>query len=468
MFLCRDAELRELNYRYGNGSFECMILYGRRRVGKTALINEFCQDKPVIYFPALRDTMQGNLEVLSRAIQNYREPDSASRMTYASFQDALEEIGRIADETRVIFVIDEYPYLAKSDPTISSRLQHLIDLHWKDGKMFLILCGSSVSFMEDEVLSYESPLYGRRTGQIHLQPMSYRDSGEFTSELDSVTKAEIFGITGGIPLYIEKLDVRRSLDEALLQNFFNPSSYLFEEPENLLKQELREPSVYNAVIKAIAEGATRLGEISSNSGIQTASCTAYLRTLMDLGIVARETPFGMKEGGRSVYRLTDPFFRFWYRFVPGNMGAIMSGRIQKTYAKSVKEYLHEYMGPIFEEMCAQYLMQYDKDLPINLNKVGRWWGTDREQKKEIEIDLIGEAAQGYRKDRKQYIAASCKFREREFNRKDLEDLEHYSRVFSPDAEFFYYAFSISGFKDEIKNMAGDHLRLVTIDDMYHE
>lgn len=465
MFYARKKELDELNYRYENNHFECMILYGRRRVGKTSLINEFCKDKKVIYYPALKETIKGNLEVLSKAIQSYKDPKSDSSFTYDSFQDAFTEIGHIAEKERIIFVIDEYPYLAKADPTISSRLQHLIDLQWKNGKMFLILCGSSISFMEDEVLAYESPLYGRRTGQIFLKPMTYKDTAEFNPSLDLETNAEIYGITGGIPLYIEKLDVRDNLDSALLRNFFNTSSYLFEEPENLLKQELREPSVYNAVIKAVAEGATSLNEISTKTGIQTASCTAYIKTLTNLGIIEKETPFGEKEGRHSIYRIMDPFFNFWYRFVPNNMGAIATGRIERTYVKAVKPYLHDYMGPIFENMCSEYLMMYDDDLPIDLNTVGRWWGTDPKEKKQVEIDLIGESADTGKN--KEYIAASCKFRNREFTMKDLQELLDYSHIFSDSAVFHYYVFSIGGFKEDVVEKAKkENIRLVTLEDMY--
>lgn len=465
MFFARKKELDELNYRYLNNQFECMIIYGRRRVGKTALINEFCKDKKVIYFPALKETVKGNLEVLSQAIQSYKDPNSVSSVTYDSFQNAFEEIGRIAEKERIIFVIDEYPYLAKADPTISSRLQHLIDLHWKQGKMFLILCGSSISFMEDKVLAYESPLYGRRTGQIFLKPMSYKDSAEFTPSLSLQTDAEIYGITGGIPLYIEKLNVKEDLDTALLRNFFNTSSYLFEEPENLLKQELREPAVYNAIIKTIAEGATSVNEISNKTGIQTASCTAYIHTLINLGIITKETPFGEKEGRHSIYKIADSFFRFWYRFVPQNMGAITTGRIQRTYDKAIKPYLHDYMGPVFEKMCSEYLMMYDDDLPIDLNDIGRWWGTDPKEKKQVEIDLIGSSTDvGAHKE---YIAASCKFRNREFTMKDLQELKEYSRVYAKDAAFHYYIFSIDGFKEDVKETAEkENIRLVTLEDMY--
>lgn len=467
MFLARENELDELNYRYDRGEFECMIIYGRRRVGKTALINEFCKDRKVIYFPALKDTVQGNLDILSQAINTYKDPDSHVSVSYNSFQDAFTEIGRIAERERVIFVIDEYPYLAKADLTISSRLQHLIDLSWSKGKMFLILCGSSVSFMEGEVLSYESPLYGRRTGQIHLMPLSYRDSARFVPGLDPVTKAEVYGITGGIPLYLNKLDVKKDLKSALLRNFFNTSSYLFEEPENLLKQELREPALYNAVIKAIAEGATKLSEISTKTGMETSSCSTYVHTLVGLGIIEKETPLGKKEGGRSIYRISDPFFRFWYRFVPRNMGAIATGRIRNTFDRSVGDYLHDYMGLVFEDMCAQYLMMYDDSLPINLNRVGRWWGTDPKKRKEIEIDLIGEPVQENNDQKKEYIAASCKFRNGHFTMKDLDELKEYSMVFCRDAEFHYYVFYISDVADDVKDLAKrEGIRLVSLEQVF--
>ena len=468
MFLCRDKELDELNYRYDSEKFECIIVYGRRRVGKTALINEFCKDKKTIYFPALKDTERGNLESLSAAIQAYKNPEMAEGPVYSSFQSAFEEIGMLAKKERIIFVIDEYPYLAKSDNSISSRLQHLIDLKWNNSKMFLILCGSSVSFMEDEVLAYESPLYGRRTGQIHLQPLDYKETAEFNPDLDPVDNAMIYGITGGIPLYIQQLGVKKDLRSALLRNFFHPASYLFEEPENLLKQELREPGKYNAIIKAIAEGATKLGDVSSKTGIETASCTAYLKTLSDLGIIKKETPIGQKEGRRSIYTISDPFFRFWYRFVPRNMGAIMTGRIEYTYQRAVEDYLHDFMGPIFEKICGQFLMKYDTSLPINLNVVGRWWGTDPRNKKAIEIDLIGESVKENALQKKEYIAGSCKFRNRETNMKDYKDLKEYSEVFSSEAEFHYCMFSVSGFTEDLKALKEAHLRLISIDRLYRE
>ena len=166
MFFCRDNELKIMNKRYKAEKFECIVVYGRRRVGKTALINEFCKDKKTIYFSALNASAQENLHVLSKEIWNCKNPNSLSAPEFRSFEDAFEEVSRMGMEERIVFVIDEYPYLAKAENSISSRLQHLIDHIWSNSKLYLILCGSSMSFMEYQVLGYESPLYGRRTAQF--------------------------------------------------------------------------------------------------------------------------------------------------------------------------------------------------------------------------------------------------------------------------------------------------------------
>jgi AAA+ ATPase superfamily predicted ATPase len=215
-FYCREEELRKLNARYKGGDFECIIIYGRRRVGKTALINEFCKDKPTIFFSALNTTGQENLETLSKAIMSFERPDGLSVPVFKDYDAALEEVTALAEEKRIVFVIDEYPYLAKAKPAISAMLQHLIDHKWSNTKLYLILCGSSMSFMENQVLGQESPLYGRRTGQFKIEPLDYKETAVFHPELSYTDNAMIYGITGGVPHYINKLNVRSNVDDALL------------------------------------------------------------------------------------------------------------------------------------------------------------------------------------------------------------------------------------------------------------
>ena len=462
MFYCREEELQTMNRRYQKGRFECIVIYGRRRVGKTALINEFCKDKPTVFFSALNASSQENLEALSKAIYLYKNSDSTSAPVYRSYEDALDEITAMSKEQRLVFVIDEYPYLAKAEKSFSSRLQHMIDHQWQNGQLYLILCGSSMSFMEYQVLGYESPLYGRRTAQFKIQALTYQEMTKFHPELSAQEQALLYGVTGGIPHYINKLDVEGDLDEALLENLFNTSSYLFEEPENLLKQELREPAIYNSVITAIAGGASRLNEISTKIGLESGICTKYLKVLLELGILKKETPITEKTGKKTIYMIEDNFFRFWYRFVPGNMAVISTGRMRQVYEQAVKKYYPDYMGLVFEKMCQEYLMRYAQNVPILLANVGQWWGTDSKSRKEIQIDIVGVPIEG-----NEYVIGSCKYRNEKIGMDELELIRNYVSVFRKDGIFHYYIFSKGGFTPALLEAeARGEVTLLTLEDLY--
>ena len=462
MFYCREEELRTMNNRYKKDRFEFVVIYGRRRVGKTALINEFCKGKPTVYFSALNASSQENLEALSKAIYTCQNPDSTSTPTYRSYEDALEAITGMAMEKRLVFVIDEYPYLAKAEKSISSRLQHIIDHSWQDSRIYLILCGSSMSFMEYQVLGYESPLYGRRTAQFKIQALTYREITEFHPELKAADQALLYGVTGGIPHYINKLDVESNLDEALLDNLFSTSSYLFEEPENLLKQELREPAIYNSVISAIAAGASHSNEISTKVGLESGVCAKYLKVLLDLGILKKETPITEKPGKKTIYAIDDNFFRFWYRFVPRNMSVISAVRMRLIYEQAVKRFYPDYMGLVFEKMCQEYLLRYAKDLPILLSNVGQWWGTDSKTRREVQIDIVGAPVDG-----NEYLIGSCKYRNEKIGIEELELLRRYAAVFRQNGIFHYYIFSKGGFTQALleAEMQGE-VTLLTLEDLY--
>ena len=462
MFYCREEELAVMNRRYEKGRFECIILYGRRRVGKTALINEFCKDKPTVYFSALNASAQENLEALSRAVYSFKEPEGIRAPVYHSYGDALDAITAIAGKQRLVFVIDEYPYLAKAERSISSRLQHIIDHAWQEGQLYLILCGSSMSFMEYQVLGYESPLYGRRTAQIKVQALTYRETALFHPELPLQDQALLYGITGGIPHYINKLEVENDLDEAILENLFNTSSYLFEEPENLLKQELREPAIYNSIISMVAGGASRSNEISTKVGLESGVCAKYLRVLLDLGILKKETPVMEKSGRKTIYMIGDNFFRFWYRFVPRNMSVISAGRIRQVYEVAAKQFYADYMGLVFEQMCREYLLRYAQNLPFLLSEVGQWWGTDPQTRREVQIDLVGVPMEG-----NQYLIGSCKYRNEKIGTEELELLRRYAAVFRRNGRFHYYIFSKGGFTTALLEMEKQgEVTLLTLEDIY--
>ncbi len=470
MFLCREQELNKLNTRYRKKGLECVIIYGRRRVGKTALINEFVKDKPTVFFPALRSGAAENLAALSRAIHLYSHPNAIEAPIYATYDAAFAEITRMLKDTeRLIFVIDELPYLTKARPSILSQLQHLIDHDWKDTGIFIILCGSSASFMEDEVLSQKSPLFGRRTSQLKIQPLSYRDTARFNPGMSNEDNALIYGITGGVPHYINKLEAGMGIKKALLENFFDTSSYLFEEPENLLKQELREPGTYNAIITAISSGYTHINEISTKTGIESAACIKYLRILAELGIVEKTEPIVDRSKRKTVYRISDYFFRFWYRFIPGNMTPVVSGRMDQIFDAAVGSYISDYMGLIFEDICRQYLVQYAEDLPVTIGSIGEWWGSDRDSRKEAQLDIVALDTKSANSSRgRNFIIGSCKYKNEAVGEGELELIRSYAAIFTTAHDTcYYYIFSKGGFTGELKRRekAGE-VTLVSLDELY--
>ena len=314
MFIGRGRELSALERLYKSDKFEFAVIYGRRRVGKTALINKFIDDKNAIYFMGVESNAKQNLENFSKSIMEYVSGTEIDSI-FSSFQSALEYVFRLAEKERIILAIDEYPYVARSSKSLASTLQLLIDKYKDKSKLMLILCGSSMSYMEDHVLAYKAPLYGRRTAQMKLLPFDFEETCRYFKNFTAEDKALIYGVVGGTPQYLLQINDALSVEDNIKDTFLNPVSFLYEEPINLLKQEVREPAIYTAIIAAIATGASRMSEISGKVGEDTNVCAMYLKNLINLGIVQKETPYGEKASRKSVYSIEDNMFRFWYRFV---------------------------------------------------------------------------------------------------------------------------------------------------------
>jgi AAA+ ATPase superfamily predicted ATPase len=365
MFVGREYELAELEKYFREGAFHFAVFYGRRRVGKTTLINKFRENRKSIHFTATETTAKENLELLSVQILGALAPQ-APKNTFASFLDAFEYCFKAAVKKRLVLVIDEYPYLAGSDRAVSSILQTLIDKYRESSRLFLILCGSSMSFMENQVLGYKSPLYGRRTCQFKIQPFNYYESARMLPGFNNNEKITLYGIVGGIPEYLSRINNKVSLAQNVEALFFNPSGRLFEEPSNLLKQELQSPQTYNGIIAAIASGACKINEIASRAGIETSQCSNMLGTLISLNIVKKEYPAGgVKPSRKTIYRLSDNMFRFWYRFVLPELSRISMGYGKQACAEIFGRpesggVFETYMGPVFEECSIQYLWRSAK------------------------------------------------------------------------------------------------------------
>lgn len=438
MFIGREKELHVLDKLYKSNQFEFVVIYGRRRVGKTALINQFIGDKKSIYFMGIESNEKQNLENLSKSIIEFSS-GIQTETSFASFQAALEYVFKMSEKERVILTIDEYPYVARSAKSLASTLQLLIDKYKDSSKLMLILCGSSMSYMEDHVLGYKAPLYGRRTAQMKIQPFDFEESCRYFHNLSDEDKALIYGIVGGTPQYLLQMSDQLSLEENIKNTFLNPVSFLYEEPTNLLKQEVREPAIYNAIITAIATGSSRMSEISSKVGENTNVCANYIKNLMNLGIIQKETPYGEKASKKSIYSIEDNMFCFWYRFVLNNYSVIARGAANLVY-KRIEPRLSDYMGRVFKEICKQYLWKQllEGKTPIEFISLGRWWGNDNEKKRQVEIDIMGE------QDRDSALFAECKWRNEKVDLDVLETLMERSRLFRYK-RMHYYLFSKSGF-----------------------
>lgn len=459
MFIGRENELNTLNRLYNSDKFEFAVIYGRRRVGKTALINEFVKDKDNIFFTGVETNAKQNLDNFSRSIMEYNT-GIASGASFGNFQMAFEHVFELAKTKRIVLAIDEYPYVARASKSLASTLQLLIDKNKDTSKLFLILCGSSMSYMEDHVLAYKAPLYGRRTAQFKIKPFEFLEACRYFKNFSNEDKALAYGVVGGTPQYLMQLDDTLSIEENIKNTHLNPSSSIFEEPNNLLKQEVREPAIYNAVITAIATGSSKMNEISNKIDEDTSVCAAYIKNLITLGIVKKESPYGEKSTRKTIYSIEDNMFRFWYRFVPENTSVISRGAIDLAYNRIAPE-LSSYMGGVFEDICKQYLWKLllEGKCTVNFTDLGRWWGANPKTKSQEEIDIMGA-------DKDTVLFAECKWTNEKIDLGVLETLVERSTLFSYKKTYFYL-FAKTGFTKGCIDRANEmgNVTLVTYEDI---
>ena len=458
MFVGREREISKLNKMYQSEKFEFAVLYGRRRVGKTTLIQEFIRDKDSFYYMSVEGTKKENLSGLSKVLLSKSDLLS-STAEFSDFEKLLEFIDSLAiSEKRIIIAIDEYPYLAASYPTISSMIQSHIDNCWKDSRLFFILCGSSMSFMEEQVLGYKSPLYGRRTAQFKIHPFTFFEARQMLDGFSDEEKAILYGVTGGIPEYLSRISKKLNIHENIIELFFEESGRLFEEPINLMKQELKEPMSYHSIISAIASGTSKVNEIATKTGLESSGCSNQLSSLIALGIVQKETPITEAETSRkTLYHLSDSMYVFWYRFVRPNISSIVRGVGEQIYYTVVLPQINDFMGKVFEEICIQYLFlpKIYSELPFSVGKIGRWWGNNPKKKRQEEIDIMSVCEE-------KALLGECKWKNDKVDMSVLEILLERGELFHYINQS-YIIFSKSGFTTEVSKYAESHKEVKLVD-----
>lgn len=413
-FIGREHELETLERLYRRDRFDMVVVYGRRRVGKTSLIDEFVKDKRTLYFTALQQNSALNLEAFSASVREFLDvPEEFAG--FRSWMDAFSFLARQArehPEERWVLVFDEFPYAAAGEPSLPSVLQIAIDHGFKDSRAMMILSGSNEGFMESQVLGSKSPLYGRRTAQIHLEPFDFRDAARFLPDVDAEEQVKYYVTFGGTPYYLALLDPESGFGDNVASLMFDKLGLLYEEPMMLLRQELREPSQYFSVMRAIAGGASTPRAIVDRAKVEPNAVGGYLRTLEGLNLVRRIVPFGddPAKSRKGMYRVSDPFFAFWFRFVGRHMDAVeRSTSSSLALARQIVDSpaFATYTGHWFETICLQWLARANGEgrLPFLATSFGTWWGNDPVAREQTDIDVIVANAES-----REILLGECKWR----------------------------------------------------------
>lgn len=441
----RKDELAYLNELYERNKFEFLIMYGRRRVGKTTILQEFARNTNTIFFPAREKNDSLNLEDFSKAIQFHF--DHSFIVSFKSWEDAFDYIGhKVTDRTAII--IDEFPYIIEENPSVKSLLQHAIDHDFKSKNIFLILCGSSISIMENEIMGRQSSLHDRQTATLEIKPYDYLESSAFFPNYSNLDKILAYGILGGIPRYLEAFDSSKTIEENIASKIIRNGAYLYEEPDNLLKAELRDTNTYNSILSAISSGRNRIIDIADYIHEDRTKVAKYLTILQNLRLVEKRVPCGESlKSKKSIYVIKDNFLKFWFRYEFTN-NTYYSILGPKDAANEIMNDISNFMGDAFEEICKEYMIRQAKQrkLPFIPFYIGKWWGTNPFLKAQDNVNVLV-------LDRTQTkaIFIECKFTSNPMPMEEYTDLLNAAKAFPKIKEKHLCFISKSGFTEPVKN-----------------
>ena len=383
-FVDRQEELGFLEREYSQPSFRFIPIYGRRRIGKTRLVREFIEDKPAIYFLADTVSEPEQLKNLGRSVGEYFKDMVLIEGGFREWEQFFRYLREKSAKARFVLAIDEFPYLVNAARAISSIFQKGIDTHLKHTKLFLTLLGSSVGMMEREVLLSKAPLYGRRTGSLKVEELKFSALKEFFPEADLKKRAAIYTAFGAVPAYLEQVRPHESILRNISELILARNTFLHNEVDFLLREELREPRDYYVILRAIAQGKRKLSEIMNDTGFDKAHLSRYLDILRSLGFVEKEVPVTEKSPDKSrlgLYRLHDRFFAFWFKYVLPNRGRLEIGN-EDYVLMQIEDTFDQHLGDAYESIAREIFLDLARREKIPVTSLGRWWW------KNEEIDLV--------------------------------------------------------------------------------
>lgn len=463
-FIGRKNELHTLNTEYNrNSSF--VVIYGRRRVGKTTLIKEFLKNKTAFYYLATEELESQSMKRLANVIARTTKNTLLQKIEFTDWLDLFQLIADYKPEEKKVLVIDEFPYLVRTNSAFPSILQNAWDEFLKDSNVMLILSGSLIGMMQKHALSYDSPLYGRRTAQMRLTPLSFTSIYE-TQNLPFEQAVEQFALTGGVPKYLEFFEDGRPLEEQLKDVVFSKNGFLYEEPNFLLKSESLTAVNYFSIIKTIADGNHKLGKIASALGQESSSLTPYLSTLSDLGFIEKRTPITEKNPEKSrkgLYFIANNFLRFWFCYVYPYKGELELDNMQIVLDEIHKDFKEKFVAFAYEDICKDIFAKICSNNAISFvpSRIGSYWLNDYDGDTEIDVMSVDH-------QNKQVFAGECKYHTKPvdapvyFTLKEKVDNASEIRKSFPKYNVIYGLFSKSGFTKRMLDIAKGNPNILLI------
>ena len=445
MFINRKKELNILNSEYKNDKFSFSVIYGRRRAGKTTLIKEYIKDKDSIYFLVTLENLNLVLKRLQEQIAQYFDDDFLKEIELKDIKHLFAYISKQSFSKKLIIIIDEFQYLSKLDSSIVSQFQYIVDELLKDKNIHLILCGSIISMMYEQTLSYASPLYGRRTSQIKLEAIEFKYIKEFFPNKTNIELIELFSILYGVPKYLEMFKDKDNIFEAIEYNILDSNSYLYNEPQFILQNEVNEPITYFSILEIIAWGEHKIGNIASRLNKNVQNITSFISKLIELDIIYKDIPITEKnplKSKKGLYFIKDNFFRFWFRYILPYKSQLEIGNTSYVL-NIIKDDFPNFVSKTYEDLAIEHILNnYD------VIKCGRWWD------KSNEIDAIGVA--------KDYLMiAECKYSNKKVGIDILEHLKSKVKYINTDLPVKkYILFSKSGFTKDLEALQSDEIVLI--------